>query len=249
MDPPGGLTPNQPLGVDPQILQVRELLSNNGNRRDIDVLLIQVGGNDVGFGPLLKECAAKGATGDQCSKVAQMREKLGAKLGALPDEYKALNDEITQHLSLSERGRIYIGGYPDPTGDENGNFCSEFRFPAVKGLRELIGIPGWVPASIDVLFDGVIKQEDIVWMHDNFLVPLNGVIKEAADDYNWVYAGGWADLTRNHGYCVGDGKGRKFNQYRQSFATQGDEYGTMHPNHLGTLNLTSMLWLAIEPNL
>src|SRR5206468_12102716 len=94
-----------------QIEQVRRLLCPSANSRDclgpfphaelrhIDALLINVGGNDVGFGDMIEEC---GAPGNSCHKEAKVQNMVRDGLASLPDSYRKLDEKLRSTLSYSE---------------------------------------------------------------------------------------------------------------------------------------------------
>jgi hypothetical protein len=177
--------------------------------REIDALLISIGANDLGFGDVLAFCV----TWEFCQnrKIEggkTLRQVIKERLAGLP----ALYDTMAARLSpLVAANRVYINLYPDELRDADGAYCDDvIRYG--KGLR-------------------AIRADETKWMVEDFLTPLNATIQAAAGRHGWNVIAGAPELFRQHGYCAGSKAWVV--TYEQSFATQGDANGTMHPNGAG----------------
>lgn len=109
-------------------------------------------------------------------------------------------------VSLLDVSRVFIAQYPDPTQDRDGQLCD----------RVLGG------------FD----HEEIVFAHNEILVPLNRALHDAASTYGWLYVDGIMAGFARHGYCAGP-EHRWFRTFPESLGRQGNLLGTMHPNEKG----------------
>ena len=62
------------------------------------------------------------------------------------------------------------------------------------------------------------------------LRPLNATERSIARTLGWIYVDGIANPFQGHGYCAAD---TWFVTYPESWAQQGDDRGTLHPNRQG----------------
>ncbi|MDX2020052.1 MAG: FG-GAP-like repeat-containing protein [Deltaproteobacteria bacterium] len=213
--------------------------------RRIDAVLLNVGANDVAFGDVVRECAVPYDTwplGKDCDRNDDLKAKVSRGLSLLPDSYRQL--DVTIRSMLNPRA-ILIAEYFDPTQTTNGNCQSMVFNDAVEITYDRTVDPilpytfVWpnVTAAATALKwitnqdDGRIDFNEIAWARDNVVKPLNDVIRNAASANGWTHVGGIAsDFAKAHGYCADD---HWIVRYNESFAAQGREEGTMHPNRVG----------------
>jgi hypothetical protein len=155
----------------PQLDEVRQIV---GGRRPIDVLLVSVGGNDVGFADVIEACARS-----SCERM--VRREVPGRLRALGTDYRELVSAIA---ALGPR-RTYITEYPDFLRWSDGSFC---------GKRTLVGGGHPYPGA---LF-GISRDESIA-LHDVGLVGLKRTMDGVA---GWQVIAGIASRTRDHGLCA-----------------------------------------------
>ena len=184
--------------------------------RRIDLMLVQIGGNDVGFSriiralveadPLLNPicyevlidnvwAAALDGVWDRGTRVTYAAPfDFGCKTvagtgGVIPgfDGLARAFDRLADRLEGFDVGQIVLVEYPDPTGGSpDGGQCDE--------------IVGDVTAPFG--FHEVDEQEQRAAV-DNLLVPLNLSLQAAAMRHGWTWVGGVADgFTQGHGYCA-----------------------------------------------
>ncbi len=206
----------------PQVQQIETALAG----REIDALLVSVGGNDIGFSHILKDCA----WGTDC--VARTAKKLPRDISRLDTQLFALNACLSSTdarcqamLTKEERKgwgspikslgidpeRVFITTYFDPTRDQNGTQCQGIFFQTVGA--------GITPAELTYLSDTVIPA-------------LNDEIRLAAKLYGWTPVDGADQAFKTHGYCAND-TSRWIRTFAESAANQGDTNGTMHPTVAG----------------
>ncbi|WP_375771453.1 FG-GAP-like repeat-containing protein [Archangium gephyra] len=207
--------------------QVQQLASIAGQRR-IDALVISAGGNDMGFGDVLKHCVATTnchihADGDHLSSgVSTLR-------AAMQTRYAALGDRIASSLNVSN---VYLTEYPDFSRDANGETCSSI-------LKE-VGDNTDIFSGIAV--DGIVRhQGELGWIQQNFLKPLSDEMTAAVTSQRtagrpWHYVGGIQEASKTHGLCAG--ANRWFRTATDAVAVQGPNdtaktTGTAHPNEEG----------------
>jgi len=183
-------------GEDPQV----DALSSNTEN-----VTITIGGNDLGFADVLKQCAeaAYGTIiGWGCSSDTNLNDDIDDRMAALDDQSgtSVLNPEgkevqsilsvLTAISSAAPNARIFIGGYPQLFGDNTGDFTANGS------------APGGAVCSADTI--GVTySYDDAQWMNDR-ADELNGVISDAVDqavingiDATFVPAA----LFGGHGLC------------------------------------------------
>ena len=199
--------------------------------RQIDALLISIGGNDVGFSGGLKDLIA-GDLGPLILIAAndvQAREKvkrnIEEKMATLEGHFQELADAVSQ-LNVRD---VYITEYP----------TAQFDL-VING--EAKPSKGCGVFSTD--FNANIDREDAELFHEAG-VKLNLLIKQVAETHGWHYVDGIDERFRGGGYCSGRDE-RLFVQARESLIIQSDTNGTLHPNRRGHQIYAEQLAEAIE---
>lgn len=154
----------------PQIDKVKEVL----NGRQIDALLISVGGNDIGFAELVAKCILL----PNCSTSNSALEKLRGGLNSLQSRYQALSDKLN---GLQPVRKIFITEYPDLARNENRQFCHTSPFGDLLSF---------------------LTRKEAQWATEEVVRGLNDRVKAAADEHGWVFVTGIADQFATHGYCA-----------------------------------------------
>jgi hypothetical protein len=174
--------------------------------REVDILMIGVGINDIGFSGLIAQCLViNGMTG--CHQDLGVNTRLNSDLSRLPDLYTRLANDISKRFRVSD---VLITEYPDPTHDEQGNYCDTFG-----GLFSTI------------------TREEAKWAYEQVLTRLNREVQNAAAIHGWTYVGGVVPQFITHGYCAESS--RWFRTVEDSIAIQRDRKGALHPNTDGHL--------------
>jgi lysophospholipase L1-like esterase len=167
-------------------------------KRDIDAVLLSVGGNDVGFSKVIFNATAEDwltriglwwkkriATPEEAKELAKKE---------LSDRYQILADRFRDDLQIKNPSRIIIMQYPNPTGDESGNFCGHNREEHNKAhtLHPRLFFEGSSPAYVEEK-----DSKDIA----NIMIPaLNGAIEKATKKHGWTLAK--APDFSGHGWCA-----------------------------------------------
>lgn len=167
-----GSFPKGNTSLPPQVDKLKDIL----NGRQIDALLISIGGNDIGFANLVAKCILD----LNCSTSNSAQGILSAGLNSLQSRYQALSEKIN---GLPPVKRIFITEYPDLARNQNGQFCNN------SPLFDLLGF---------------LSRREAQWASEEVVRGLNDRVKAAADQHGWVYVGGIADKFATHGYCAGD---------------------------------------------
>ena len=229
--------------LDSQIDQLKDWLVGHGIQ-NLDVLLISVGGNDIGFNnvvaacisPVPIRCDIQGGP-NNLGEIVQNGEpgvdpEQGLLIGLsnLKDAFSRLADEI----DVINPGHVLITEYPDPLRDENGAFCHNFDDDFVVLPANLfdpesppVPVPDWFQVGAEM---ALATREENEWVYDEVLIPLNQEILSAAGQHGWEYVGGMLELTMKHGYCS---EHSWFRTLKQSWNLQLDVFGGAHPNEIG----------------
>lgn len=208
----GILRPHPFLRLPPQLEQLESIIGG----RTIDVLMVQVGGNDIGFSQVIRELVDADPLLDPIcyeTMLDNARLSLGdgrwdrdVTLGYDPPFGIACRPTGGMRASLPGLGgldrefdalaagladlpieRVIVVEYPDPTGSRaSGETC-----------REIVG-----DTTPPFGFHEVDEQEQ-QWGRDLVLGPLNDAIGRAADRHGWeLVPGVAAAFLAGHGYCA-----------------------------------------------
>lgn len=158
------------IKLEPQMKKLREALKG----RNIDALLISIGGNDLGFADLVARCIVD----LNCSKDNKALKQLRDGLEVLPARYLALNEAL---IGLQPAMRVFITEYPDMVRNERGELCH--RDP-------------WNEALVRM------TKDETGWASEEVIRSLNTQVSEAAKRHGWSYVDGVFERFRNHGYCA-----------------------------------------------
>lgn len=241
-----------------QIEALRSLLGS----RTIDVLLMSIGGNDIGFAevvkvlelrraklagqdwltiptPSLPDLAAAISTGDYRGFLDGKQTDTG--LYALGSRFAYLRNRI-RSVFRGQEFPILITQYPDPTTGVGGATCAK-------------ALTAFSPSLFGFNIDVEITQEELEFARTEFLQPLNAVIRHSAEELGWLTV---EPRFEGHGLCapepypatdyagVHSGSDvaltapvRWIRSAMESVAIQGptsspfDTKGVLHPNEIG----------------
>ena len=238
--PPGRAPGDKPLTA--QVEQVRRLLcpredsryclgsSRSAEPLHIDALMIGIGGNDIGFGDVVRKCAeifllGKPATcGRNCGTASARawRNCRGSTAG-------------------STRSCDRPCHTPRPTCPSTRTRCStRTRRSATSSSsrrRSEVRVRHQRP---DLQGRGGLGQQ-------RGGARLNQEVHTAARLHGWKSVDGISEEGLPHGYCADD---HWVNRYEESkFRIQGDKYGTIHPNRSGHEMYARHLVSTIAPDL
>lgn len=204
-----------PQAAELPVSQVDALRAVVGDR-EIDLLLIQVGGNDIGFSRVVRGLVEADPLFDPICyerEIANVFESAqdgdwtrgvrvtfhlpfdwGCRVAPIPGpSYPGLAGlpdafgRLASALASFRVARVAVVGYPDPTGsDASGNTCPEIVGDATPPFR----------------FHEMDEQEQAAGI-DRVLQPLNAALATSARRLGWEYVGGIAELfAAGHGYCA-----------------------------------------------
>lgn len=237
--------------VPAQLDQVEAWLAEN-DIEQLDVLLIGIGGNDVGFSFLISRCVSPIPLTTRCDRSEEVRYTL--ENGDLGHRTELIGfdllgeafDRLAERIERIGPRHVMITEIPDPTRDENGRFCGcggdggcfddgfvirpeHLRWGNIIPI-ETQRLPALLPdlgASTAML-----HLEEAAWVYTNVLTRLNQTFASVARRHGWIYVGGLMSDTREHGLCAPADE-RWFNTFHDAWVRQGDLFGSIHPNEKG----------------
>ena len=155
--------------------------------REIDAVVISIGVNDLGFGPLVGLCIEKPNCPAQPGTpftILTLDELTQQRLTALSNRYERLLQALDG--AGVDPTRVFITEYFDSTRGDDETTCDP--------LIELVG--GAELATGEGLFD----RAEAEWAANNVLGHLNKAVRAAADRHGWRAIRAPAQY-RKHGYC------------------------------------------------
>jgi hypothetical protein len=232
-----------------QVQQVKDWMNANLRRQHLDVLIISIGVNDVGFGHVVGACldslsGAPDHTGN-CSANVQLRSIISDGDPDNATVVLGLNrlggglDQLAATIKHDLNPRyVLVTEYPDPVHDEKGGFCSAYdeHFEVAPqnltwgNIEPVTGIMRWL--QVGGAMKNVYDYES-QFMEESLIKPLNTQLQKAVQRHaadGWIYVGGMVEMSLPHGFCS---KTPWVNTLKTSFAAQGDVDGTAHLNKAG----------------
>jgi hypothetical protein len=238
---------SQPAPLLSQIDQAKAWLSEQGQPR-LDALLLGIGGNDVAFAQVVGDCISS-AVGD-CSSHAPLLQSvlLGeqastAVIGfdSLPGAY----DVLAEQLAEIKPGKVFITEYPDPTRIGGPLEPSDAQLEALLCNAVEVFDDHFAVAPQHLFWGDVtpehplakyleiggktanLEHREIKWILKTLVQPLNRAVAAAADKHGWRFVSGFVEHAYDHGFCLAE---RYILTLQDSVNTQGDVFGSVHPN-------------------
>lgn len=230
--PYGGVESDQGPELPSQLKQLSMILDPDQTgtfARDIDSVLISVGGNDVGFGGIIEGCLVQYqcnqgpnaapicSTGlaDRSPTCRNVPLEFQQAVTTLPGKFAKLAACLSGDFGCPAGSptltippeRIHITQYPDLTRAANGDYCERI--------------------------EGGIDYEEAKWASQHVLATLNAEVQSAANDHGWEFVDGVLPPfvgPPGHGMCADD---HWFVTIGESFAGQRNQNGAFHPNNRG----------------
>ena len=158
--------------------------------RKIDLLMLSIGGNDVGFSSLVANVVVKDTlklktVGGWMGHILNAAQARG-KFGDLKLRYKALNRalHVVLHIPWKEADRVLLTAYP------NMSFRDEGRKVCASGAGGMDVAPLFSLSTLKA------RQAE------QFADQLNKMMAVEARRYNWTYIDGHRPLFLDHGICA-----------------------------------------------
>jgi hypothetical protein len=225
-----------------------------GNRRAraIDALLVSIGGNDIGFAPVIQEALLPEPTGRSRTErrllnflrgrastpdeaFAQIGEP-GETTAPLPRNLAAIRDRLEEILPPG--APVLQTVYPNPLNDEKGAFCG----PDNRRRNDDIGVHAQALTSVGAFWPeleilgtadwrSVITKGEITEIQNKLVTPLNGVIRNHVDAGRgrWQIVDAFEPAFRTRGWCAvaptGDLQELALPNWRR---VDGDDRGEWH---------------------
>lgn len=200
--------------VPPQVLQIQNWFKKTGpvsfpgTVEKIDFLIMNIGGNDAGFGDVIGACIGPFTN---CTEDTAMHNSVQSSLDGLTAKYDNLGATLRtlafqrttgQNVSIAP-GRIFITSVPNPLRDQDGELCHGPDSSRMQGemLNEL-------------------TRNESEWAEANVVGPLNSAITQAANRNQWTLVPGVSEHFRTHGICSND---PWINNVRDSLRRQGED--------------------------
>lgn len=194
-----------------QVGQVEEA-SRTVSGRQIDALLVNIGGNDIGFSGVLKDLLKSDNvfTANKDNNPASVSARIDALLAQLDTNYDLLKSAVDEKLHPRD---VYITGYPTSLFD----------------VTESDGSIGFLSCGVflhDGFLDIGVSDYDLIKEKGS---ALNLLIQGKANHYGWHFVD-VAPHFVGHGYCD---RSTLWIGASESCGLQGDFEGTMHPTWYG----------------
>lgn len=221
--------------LQPQVTRLGELMSQT--KLPVSRLLITAGANDTGWANVMATCLIQSVIAgitdplafylvqDNC--INGYAGQVANAVAAVPPHFGLLAGQLGL-LMVADPGQllpshIYLTQYWDPVDSSSAQ-------PLVCVGEPLAG------------------QDMRNWAVSAILNPLQGDVERAANTFGWNFIGGIAQAFQGHGVCQAAGN-RWINSVLDSVAEQSDTNGTWHANRTGQLQMASIIYNAISPNL
>ena len=233
--------------------QIEEVERAVGDR-PIDILLLSIGGNDVGFASGLKELLYRidksqsqtfKETEQRINSLIRGRDGQKAKFDQLAESIKRLNPK---HVLITEYPLAHFDRKDDGTV---GRGCGWFNLDPLDRLTPFNSdkLTSFNPEGSFRSYRHIrikITESDARLMK-RIGKMLNQAVQKAAEDHGWTYVSGIVEGFQGGGYCRSDK--RYFIQYDESKLIQGDREGTMHPNRKGQQIYADKISAALQRTL
>lgn len=205
-----------PTRVKPQWEQAKAWLDRNGYGQ-LNVAIVSIGGNDVGFGPLVQKFLLEpgNLVDPNDANARRARENVAINIAEnIPLNYDELKDVFDANFDYD---RVLVTAYPDPTRDRDGQFCAKPL--TVYGVC-------WGPV------EAANNQDEFRFAYGNIVTPLNKAIESKVRNFpRWAFLAGTVARAQRNGLCNCDVP--YFHTIGASLVDQLDPFGTVHPNRRG----------------
>lgn len=169
--------------------------------RKVDLLYLSIGGNDIGFAPLVTGMVlTNGFTTlplqDKMAKFYSIaaggidKDEAEDRLSVLPDRYEMLRRGIVQKLEMAETelDRVFITEYPNPSRNEHGALCTKTR----KGMN----VSRFFELSGEGSGDGLVDIAEA----QSVIAQLNEKVRS---NTSYTVVGDFGPRFETHGICAG----------------------------------------------
>lgn len=218
----------------PQVQRLSDLVE----ARDIDLALLSIGGNDIGFGWIAEQCARPG----DCHEERNVPLVVSQKLLELPHRYAEADacltgDTVQEQTHCHDVTRVYAGHAIDALGLDPARIVLTDYFDPLRGDNGDFCPNGTILS--DSPWSAGLTRDETVWIYDNVVVPLNQAM---ADNhrFGWSVVSGMAERFATHGYCASDGN-RWIRTWDESKDMQNEKEGTLRPTKPGHVSYSQAI--------
>ena len=235
-----------PAVYPPQLTQINAILAArpSGPTRRIDALVMNLGGNDAGFGEIITACLninfLDGTSWGDCNNNEEVADFLTGSLGTLNSRFNRLAaslrgepvapDPKLNHLPAS----VFLTAAPNPLRATSSTYCN--RQPEGNYEEEL-------------------TAAESEWVEANVVTPLNTRFATEATQHGWKLVNSHVNTFFGHAICSPD---NWINQNLQALRRQGEldetegvpiavSAGIAHPNRAGFAAMGAALAADMRP--
>jgi hypothetical protein len=203
---------------------------------DVRVIVLSVGGNDLGFGDAAQDCVTRYLRGGSaCHDDAQ--KQIDARMPGTMSNVRHVIDDL--------RDVMKDAGY---ARDDYRLILQSYSSPVPRGAENRLSESGWSRVS----YGCGMWNSDLDWARDTFVPGLADNLRAVADAENVEFLD-LRNLLQGHEICAstakegGTGAEGELEWARVVSAgiSQGDKQESLHPNALGQIALGACLRLAI----
>ena len=203
-----------PAGSGTELIEYRRVRSwvcaGNSQPRKIDALLVSIGGNDVGFGPVIQDALLPRDAEDSRIGARVLRLiRRGAvsppiaesRIGEeLPDNYRHLRQRLDQ--LLADGTPILQSAYPNPLYDEAGQLCGSGDAAALAAFEGV-----WPDRNVDPArrWRMEIDQTESLDVQNRLVTPLDEAVRQhvnAGAAQGWRLVDGFQSAFLQRGWCA-----------------------------------------------
>ncbi len=248
----------QPAVFPPQLSQVESVVDARpeGPTKRIDALLMNLGGNDAGFGDIVSACLninfTQSTNWGDCSTNQRVQEFVPAAIGRLPDRFDRLASALTGHPRAGDPalthtpGDVFLTEVPNPLHPTATTFCAGQNNDPDFGN----------------IFERNLTSAESQWLEANVLVSLNREIANAAAQHGWTPVTSFVNQFIGHAICnigpPGSADENWINTNQQSLFVEGElnetdgapiavGAGIAHPNADGYAAIGASLFARMRP--
>jgi hypothetical protein len=242
---PASLMGHAKVAQPAQLTRINTFKANNGGR--LDALYMSIGGNDMGFGPIVTDCVSPVGSSD-CGE--EWTPLLAASGAGLASKYAQVETGIVSRFTNNTP--VLISLYPNPVHDTtpidgNGvNVCFDDDYRE-HGEVSLGGLD-------DFLEDNVTRDEAIFAF--GVSSTINQHVEAAAAAHGWRVVRGHVGASAGHGLCADN---PHFNLNSAAVRRQGRDIpnssvfvvssGLMHPNDAGFTAYGNAIVTELRPHI
>ena len=237
--------------------------------REIDALLLSVGGNDANFSSIIFAGITQEPTNDPESPLfTRVDEATLGIPGICALTYFFLDDCFSYFGEANSIGlglpglKLYqegVDGLPEAYRSLNEKILSSF--PDIARDSRRVFITQYPNATEDETgtacgprlerLPGIVdipgwSSPEWIWAEQTVIPGINSAVSAAANEHGWTFVDGVFSGFEGHGYCSDD---NWINRIQQSFARQGDVKGSVHPTRVGYAEIATHVISAVKAQL